>query len=220
MIGSVLVRRAVGVVVVGMLGADAGRTQQMGSAAPPAPTGVTAQQAGPATGGGQQVQMGGMSPGVPGVEKRQKADPSTALMLTVEGRSRTMTVAELEAMPQRTVTVTNGHTNAQETYTGVAVSDLLAAMGMSLAGDAHAPGSARSRLLRSFVRATGTDFYFVVFSAVELQPTMHAGDVIVATKRDGKALGDAGALMLVSSEDKQPARWVHNLQSMTLSTVN
>ena len=193
----------------------------MGAAqAPAAVQAPAAAQAPAVSGGGQQVQMGGMSPGNPEMEKRQKAEASTGLTLTVEGRSRTLTVAELEAMPQRTVTVVNGHTQVSETYTGVAVSDLLAAMGMSLTGDAHAPGSARSRLLRSFVRATGTDFYFVVFSAVEMEGSMHAGDVIVATKKDGKALGDAGALMLVSSEDKQPARWVHNLTSVTLSTVD
>ena len=165
--------------------------------------------------GGQQMQMGGMTAVGQGPVKRAQAEPSTSLTLVVEGRSKNLTVKDLEAMPQRTVTVQNGHTNAQETYTGVAVADLLASMGVNL----QVPG-VHGRILRSYLRATGTDFYFVLFSATELMPAMHTGDVIVATRRDGKPLGDAGALMMISSDDKMPARWVHNLTSMTLTSVD
>lgn len=174
----------------------------------------TAAQA-PAGPVGQQVQMGGMTDAQHGPVKRAQADASTALTVTVEGRTRTIPVKELEAMPQRTVTVQNGHTNAQETYTGVAVSDLLAQMGV--AGDAAA---VRARVLRSYLRATGSDFYYVLYSGVEVMGTMHTGEVIVALKRNGEGLGSAGELMLVSTEDKVPARWVHNLTSMTLSSVD
>lgn len=165
--------------------------------------------------GGQQMQMGGMTDAAHGAMRRAAAEASTALTVTVEGRSRTLTMTELEAMPQRTVTVKNGHTNAPETYTGVAVSDVLAQVG--LAGDAQA---VRARVLRSYLRATGTDFYFVLYSGVELMPAMHTGEVIVALKRNGQGMVDAGALMLVSTEDTMPARWVRNLTSMTLTSVD
>ncbi len=192
----------------GAVAQTAGEPQQLA----PAGQAGSAQPAMPPMTGGQQAQMGGMTDAAHGAMRRADREPSTALTVTVEGRSRTLTVKELEAMPQRTVTVQNGHTNAQETYTGVAVSDLLA-----LAGDAQA---VRARVLRSYLRATGTDFYFVLYSGAELMGAMHTGDVIVALRRNGQGLGDAGALMLVSSEDKMPARWVRNLTSVTLTGVD
>lgn len=189
----------------GNMGAGTGAEQAPAAVQPPMPP----------MSGGQQVQTGGMTDAAHGAMRRAVAEPSTALTVTVEGRSRTLTVKELEAMPQRTVTVHNGHTSADETYTGVAVSDVLAQVG--LGGDAQAE---RGRVLRSYLRATGTDFYFVVYSGVELTGAMHTGEVIVALKRNGQGMGDAGALMLVSSEDKMPARWVRNLTSMTLTSVD
>ena len=198
-----------GAASVFLVGSAAGRTQVTGTAASAEP------QSEPTAMGGKQMQTGGISDVQSGAMPRAKAETSTALTLTVEGRTQTLTIKQLETMPQRTVTVQNGHTQAQEAYTGVAVSDLLAQAGVT--GDAQA---VRARVLRSYLRATGTDFYFVVYSGVEIMGSMHTGEVIVALRRNGQRLGDAGELMLVSSEDKVPARWVHNLTSMTLTGVN
>jgi hypothetical protein len=47
------------------------------------------------------------------------APPSTSLTVTVDGKAATLSVAELQAMPQKTVTAHNEHTKAEESYTGV-----------------------------------------------------------------------------------------------------
>ena len=37
---------------------------------------------------------------------------------------------------------------------------------------------------------------------------------------NGQPLGDHGPFQLIVSDDKRPARWVHNLVSITLKTAN
>jgi hypothetical protein len=139
--------------------------------------------------------------------------PSTSLTLTVDGRTVTLTPEALAAMPQQKITAHNGHSNVDEVYTGVAVSDLLAKQGVSLTGDGA------KKVYRSYLRATGTDKYWVLFSASELEGGMHLGDVIIALTVDGKPLTEDGRFKLVSTEDKRPARWVRNLESLVFVTV-
>lgn len=143
-----------------------------------------------------------------------RAERSTMLTLTVNGASTQLTPRELASMPQTTLKVHNEHSNRDETYTGVAVADLLARAGMALSKETQ------TRLLHSYLRAQGTDFYFVLYSAAEVMPGLHDGSVIVATRMNGQSLGDDGSLKLVSSGDKKPARWVRNLTSLTLATLN
>ena len=47
------------------------------------------------------------------------APQSTSLTLTIDGKATTLSVGELQAMPQKTVTVHNEHTKTDESYTGV-----------------------------------------------------------------------------------------------------
>jgi len=128
-----------------------------------------------------------------------KAAPSTQLQLT--------------AMPQKTVKVHNEHTKKDESYTGVALSDLLAKYGF-------APGQPNHRkMLHSYLAAEGTDKYWVLYSVTEIEGTEHEADVIVATAVDGAPLGDDGQLKLVDSADKKPQRWVRNLSAIRLVTA-
>ncbi len=51
-----------------------------------------------------------------------------------------------------------------------------------------------------------------MFSLAEVDPSFHAGDVLVADTMDGKALdARSGPWKLVVTEDKRPARGVRNL---------
>ncbi len=118
-------------------------------------------------------------------------------------------------MPQSTVTVHNAHTNADERYTGVALADLFSRLGLP---QQHSPQ--QSQLLHSYIRAQGADFYFVLFSAVEVDRELHKGNVLVALQRDGQSIGKEGPLKLVTTEDALPMRSVHNLISLTLTTLN
>ena len=112
-----------------------------------------------------------------------------------------------------TLKVHNGHTDADEVYTGVAVSDLLAKYGVSL------EGAGAKRIYHSDLRLTGTDQYFVLYSASEVEPGLRNGDAIIALTVDGKPLGANGAFEMVISGEKKPARWVRNLASIAVVTV-
>lgn len=141
-----------------------------------------------------------------------KAAPSTELQLTIDGKTSTITLAELSTMPQKTVKVHNEHTKKDETYTGVALSDLLAKYGFSVGPSTH------RKMLRSYIAAEGTDKYWVLYSAIEIESSEHDAEVIVATGVDGGSLGEDGQLKLVASADKKPQRWVRNLSSIRLVT--
>ncbi|HUZ94571.1 MAG TPA: molybdopterin-dependent oxidoreductase [Edaphobacter sp.] len=143
-----------------------------------------------------------------------KAALSTSLTLVIEGKATTLSVAELQAMPQKTVTVHNPHTKMDESYSGVELSDLLAKCGVAL------DKTTQRRILRSYLRVEGTDHYFVLYSAAEIEGEIHNGDVIVATGINGSALGEDGAIKLVASGDKKPMRWVRNVTKITLVTVD
>jgi hypothetical protein len=141
------------------------------------------------------------------------AQPSTSLSLTLDGKTSTLSLADLEAMPQKTVIVHNEHTKADETYTGVPLGDLLAKNGFPVDKTTH------RKMLRSYLIAEGTDKYGVLYSVTEVESSEHAADVLVATKLDGKPLGEDGQLKLIDSADKRPQRWVRNLSAITVKTM-
>ena len=143
-----------------------------------------------------------------------RAEQSTSLTITVNGVSQQLSPAELAAMPQTTVRVRNAHTNVDESYTGVLVSDLLAKAGLTLTP------KTQGQILRSYLRAQGTDFYFVLYSGAELQSMLHDATVIVALHRNNADLGEDGRFKLIATSEKKPARWVRSLVSLTLITVN
>jgi Uncharacterized protein conserved in bacteria len=151
--------------------------------------------------------------GMPG-PAHAKAARSTSLTLVIDGKTTTLSVAELQTMPQKTVTVHNPHTKSDESYTGVELSDLLAKYGVAL------NKTTQKHILHSYLRVGGTDDYFVLYSAAEVEGEIHNGDVIVATGMNGGGLGEDGALKLIATSDKKPMRWVRNVTSITLVTVN
>ncbi len=141
------------------------------------------------------------------------ARASTSLTLTVDRKSTALSVAELQAMPQKTVTVHNEHTKVDESYTGVLLGDLLAKHGFPV------DKTTQQKMLRSYLVAEGTDKYWVLYSVTEIEGSEHNGEVIVATSMGGKPLGDDGKFKLVDSGDKKPQRWVRNLSAITVKSA-
>jgi hypothetical protein len=142
-----------------------------------------------------------------------KASVSTELKVSIDGTSATLSLADLASLPQKTITVHNEHTKADETYAGVALGDLLAKYGFIVGQTTH------RKMLRSYIKAEGTDKYWVLYSVTEVEGSEHTADVIVATSMNGKPLGDDGQIKLIDSADKKPQRWVRNLTAITLVTV-
>ena len=145
--------------------------------------------------------------------EEKAAARSTTLVVTLDGKSTTLTLDEVKAMPQRTLTVRNGHSSVDETYTGVGLSDLLAKFGLTL------DGVGAKRVYHSYVRAEGTDKYWVLYSTSEVETGLRTTDAIVALTLNSKPLEADGAFKMVAAGEKKPARWVRNLAALTVVTV-
>lgn len=147
---------------------------------------------------------------IDGVHHLATQQAAGTLRLLVAGQlQQTFSAADLKAMPHQTVTFHNIHTMADETYSGVPLSQLLSSYGVPT-GD-----KLRGKTMSDYIVATGNDGYKAVLALAETDPAFHPGDVIVADAMDGNPLdAKEGPFKLVVTEDKRPARSVHNLVSI------
>ena len=148
---------------------------------------------------------------MPAMPAKPPVAPSATLTLTFDGNTTEFSRASLSSMPQQTITALDSHTNKTVTFTGPLVADVLAKAGLIPGDKTHA------LILRSYVTATGTDGYFVVYSGAELEPMFTSGKVIVALTQGGAPV--ASGLQLVNPLDAKPARWVHGLAALTVTTT-
>jgi hypothetical protein len=137
--------------------------------------------------------------------------PSRSLTVTYAGKSITLSIEDLLALPQQTITARDGHTNKDVTFSGPLVADVLAKAGL-VAGDAT-----HQTILHSTVVATGSDRYFVLYSCAELEQRFTSGKVIVAVMQEG--LPVPSGIQIVDPYDVKPARWVHGLSSLNVMTL-
>ena len=136
---------------------------------------------------------------------------TASLALAGPGQQTTISLDALKTMHHTSVTVTNGHSHARETYTGVPLIDLLTKVG------APAPEAVKGKVLSDYIVATGSDNYHAVLALAEIEPGFHPGAVLVADTLNGKPLDSKeGPLKLIVEEDQKPARWVHNLVKVEL----
>jgi hypothetical protein len=155
-----------------------------------------------------QLPMGGKGGHPTSNITAQVAGPLT---ITYGDQSAEWTPEKLDALPQTTITVFNGHANENQTYTGVPLTALLAKLGV--------PDKPRGKDLRLYIVAEGSDGYKVVYSIGEVSPDLHDGTVIVADKLADQPITQAGPLQLVATGEKHPARWVRNLVAIHVRTA-
>jgi hypothetical protein len=117
--------------------------------------------------------------------------------------------ATLSALPRETVDAdAHGHALACE---GVALVALLHHAG------AMPETELRGAQLARVVEADARDGYRVVFSLGELDPATGARRVFVVDRCNGQSLGDdVGPLRLLVPGDARPARWLRQLESITV----
>ena len=117
--------------------------------------------------------------------------------------------ATLAALPRESVTA-SAHGKALQCE-----GDLLA----GLLGKAGAlPGEPlRGAGLASYVLVAARDGYRAVYSLAELEPTLGDHKVLLVDRCDGKPLnGEDGPLRLIAPQESRPARWVRQVQSITV----
>jgi len=142
-------------------------------------------------------------------------DPHQLVFIVDHNKVGVLKLEDFAKLTQKTVTFHNVHTKADETYSGVPLTDLLAKYG------APTVDKLRGKAMSDYIVATGSDGYKAVLSLAETDPSFHPGDVIVANTLDGKPIGDKdGPFRLVVTEDKRPARCVHKLVSIELRAAD
>jgi DMSO/TMAO reductase YedYZ molybdopterin-dependent catalytic subunit len=115
----------------------------------------------------------------------------------------TLTVDDLRAIAMRRALISGGG------YTGLRLIDVLE--------EADIRRDARLALRRTYIVASATDGFQVVFSWAELFNTSVGGGVLVAFERDGAPLRDGeGRIALVSLADDRPGtrhvKWLSRIE--------
>ncbi|MET0581219.1 MAG: molybdopterin-dependent oxidoreductase [Pseudoxanthomonas sp.] len=117
--------------------------------------------------------------------------------------------ATLAALP-RTPVVATAHGKTLN-CAGVRLSALLTHAGVLSAEPLRGPA------LADYVLVTARDGYRAVYSLGELEPTLGNNDVVLVNRCDDQPLSDdSGPLRLIAPEESRPARWVRQVQSITV----
>ena len=117
--------------------------------------------------------------------------------------------ASLAMLPRETVTATADGETLE--CTGVALAALMQAVG------AMPAGPLRGAQLGRYVQVDGRDGHRVLFSLSEFDPTLGNRTAFVVDSCNGQRLdGATGPLRLIVPGDPRPARWVRQLQAITV----
>lgn len=143
----------------------------------------------------------------------KQAPVSAAQVLNVGGEVAhplKLSAADLAKLPRQTVSAKD-HDGKTATFEGVALIEILRLAGVEF-GE-----KLRGKNLALFLVVDAADGYRAVFALPELDPAFTEQTIILAERRDGKALSEAeGQWRIVVPNEKRPARWVRQVVTLTL----
>lgn len=134
--------------------------------------------------------------------------PSATLIIGGDvGTPLTLTRDDLKSLPRTKVEVKEDTQTI--VYEGVLVGELLKRAGAPVGGEL------RGNAVATYVSASASDGYQVVFSLAELDPAFTSNDIIVADTIDGKPLfAYQGVFRIVAPKDMRAARSIRMLQRL------
>jgi hypothetical protein len=136
----------------------------------------------------------------------------TLQVIDTEGRATTLDATQISSLPRLTVKTLDHDKSAE--FEGVSLASLLSLAGVQL-GD-----KLRGSRMTEVLLVEAADGYKVAFALAEVDPAFAMRDIIVANKRDGKALDPKeGPFRIVAPGDKRPARWVRQVTILRLIAV-
>jgi hypothetical protein len=129
------------------------------------------------------------------------------------GQTRTLTAAEIAAMPRHTVMLAPEGGGPARRYEGPSLSDLVQDVGAP-------PRPLRGASLADIVVVRGADGYRVAFSLADLDPATRRETIILADQVDGGPLPAKEApFRLVVEGDLRPARSVRMVAAVTVESA-
>src|SRR5262245_26599903 len=118
--------------------------------------------------------------------------------------------SDLDKLPRRSVVATD-HSGVSSNFDGVALSEVLQLAGVKLGEGLRGKG------LSLYLVVEARDGYRAVFALPELDPAFTDRVVLLAYKRNGKALGDEeGPLRIVVPGEKRHGRWVRQVRALVI----
>ena len=136
----------------------------------------------------------------------QQATPTVTVKGAVS-QPLTLGASDLAAMPRATVTTNSD--GIETVWEGVWLGDVLKKAGVPLGA------ALRGTALSTYVLASASDGYQVLFSLAELDPEMADGKVLLVDKANGKPLfAESGPFRLMVPTDKRGARSIRMLVSL------
>jgi len=125
-----------------------------------------------------------------------------------DGSTTTVTAAQVTALPRLSITAKDHDTPAQ--FDGVPLAEVIKLAGIET-GSMKGPQMAQALLIEA------TDGYKVVFALAEVDADFATREILLADKRDGKALDEKqGPFRIVAPGDKRPARWIRQVTAIRL----
>jgi hypothetical protein len=147
---------------------------------------------------------------------RQPESRPGAAALRISGlgvQPLSLSEADLATLPRSTLTVSD-RDDQKNTYEGVSVQSILTKAGMAFGQSMRGPR------LRDFILAESPEKYGVVFAIAEISDEFSDRKIIVADKVNGAPIaGRDGPLRVIVSDEKKHARWVRNVNSLTVRTA-
>jgi len=106
------------------------------------------------------------------------------------------------------------HEAPTATYEGVLLGSILERAGLPR-GE-----KLRGKALRAIIVITATDGYEVVFTLADTDPAFTDRLIVLADKKDEKQLPEReGPFRVVAPAEKRPARWIRNVKTIAIKTV-
>jgi hypothetical protein len=131
-----------------------------------------------------------------------------------DGRTRTVSAAEIAAMPHHQALLAGEGGAPPRAYEGVALTDLLQSVG------APAGHALRGPALADVVVVKGADGYRAAFALAETDPGMRSSTPILADRSAAGPLdAKEGPFRLVSPGDLRPARSVRQVVSIEVESI-
>ena len=144
-----------------------------------------------------------------------KPSPATASdsLLSISGeieRPLKLTAADLAKLPRLTVNAKD-HDGKAVTFEGVELGEVLKLAGVKFGEEM------RGKSLALFLVVDAADNYRAVFALPELDHAFTDRVILLADKRDGKALAASeGPLRIVVPDEKRQGRWVRQVISLSI----
>lgn len=138
---------------------------------------------------------------------------SKEAIVKVEGevsKKLSLSISDFEKLPHVDAVMKDRDGKNQQ-YSGVPVIELLKQAGVTLGKELKGENLTKYMLVRA------SDGYEVIFSLAELDPAFTNRVIILADKKDGKALENGvGPFRLVVPDENRPARSVHEVSHLII----